>query len=80
MSTTNTDMNNVYVCVECDRLFHTKYHLLRHSLVHRNCMYCGKSCLNHKCKQTTIPTLTRQEALLPYLNSYHYKMSKMQVN
>ena len=64
----------IYLCVECEREFYAKEHLFRHSLVHKACVYCGKTSPKHKCHKTTSTTLTKEEALKPYLNSFHYKM------
>ena len=36
-------MNVVFVCVDCDREFYVKAHLLRHNLVHKACNYCGRT-------------------------------------
>ena len=64
----------IYLCVECEREFYAKEHLFRHSLVHKACVYCGKTSPKHKCHKTTSTTLTKKEALKPYLNCFHYKM------
>ena len=66
-------MNTVFVCVECGREFYAKAHLLRHTLVHKACKYCGKTS-HHKCKHASSPNITKQDALKPFLHSYHYKM------
>ena len=58
----------IYLCVECEREFYAKEHLFRHSLVHKACVYCGKTSPKHKCHKTTsTTTLTKEEALKPYL-------------
>ena len=77
MSGLNTDMDTaiVYLCVQCGREFYTKEYLLRHSLVHKGCVYCGKTSPKHKCHKTFSPPVTKEEALKPYLNSFHYKMA-----
>ena len=66
-------MNTVFVFVECGREFYAKAHLLRHILVHKACKYCGKTS-HHKCKHASSPNITKQDALKPFLHSYHYKM------
>ena len=83
MSGIDTDMNTgmnadnkntVFLCVQCGREFYHKEYLLRHSLVHKACVYCGKTSPKHKCHKTSTPNLTKEESLKPYLNSFHYKM------
>ena len=66
--------NTVFVCVQCGPEFYDKKYLLRHSLVHKACVYCGKTSPKHKCCKTSSATITKEEAIKPYLNSFHYKM------
>ena len=75
----NADMNTaskntVFLCVQCHREFYDKKYLLRHSLVHKAWMYCGKTSPKHKCHKTSSAPVTKEEAIKPYLNSFHYKM------
>ena len=75
----NTDMNTaskntVYLCVQCGREFYVKEYLLRHSLVHKACVHCGKTSPKHKCHKTLSAPVTKEEAKKPYLNSFHYKL------
>ena len=67
-------MNSVFVCVDCGREFYVKAHLPRNTLVHKACKYCGKTSPHHKCKHVSSPNITKQDALKPFLHSYHYKM------
>ena len=67
-------MNAVFVCADCGREFYAKAHLLRHTLVHKACQYCGKTSPRHRCKHVTSLSITKQDALKPFLHSYHYKL------
>ena len=63
----------LYLCVQCGREFYHKEYLLRHSLVHKACVHCGKTSPKHKRHKTSSAPATKEEAIKPYLNSFHYK-------
>ena len=67
-------MNSVFVCVDNGQEFYVKAHLLRHTLVHKACKYCGKTSPHRKCIHVSSPNITKQDALKPFMHSYHYKM------
>ena len=64
MSAKNASMDRVFVCVQCGKEFYIKSNLMRHSLVHRACIYCGKCPRNlsqHYCKQIFKTTITNNK-------------------
>ena len=79
MSVKNTSMDSVFcVRVQCGREFYTESNLITHSLLHRVCIYCGKyphDLSQHNCQQIFNKTITKQQALHPYLYSCHYKIA-----
>ena len=69
------NMESIFVCAKCGREYKEKTILLRHMLIHNACASCGKHLSHlrsHTCRAKDTEMISANEALKPYLHSYHY--------
>ena len=75
------------MCEECGRVFTDENVLLRHRLTHRACPHCSKTFANKKnlvrhttkCESYMSKSEDKDEAMKPYLNSYHHLFQLRQI-